>query len=132
MYMKLLLFIIAIFFSELASAEISYPYPTEPQVHLQRDETSLALKGQLQVINPGENIWLIQAWGEDENRKKHPVIFPQISRIEKYGSILLKIYPEIVSENEMKWFVIKIIPTTQKEQHNRLSIPVVYRLKLIR
>ncbi|ENZ5952285.1 fimbria/pilus periplasmic chaperone [Escherichia albertii] len=130
--MKFILFIVTIFYSAGANAEISYPYPTDTQVRLQSDETSLALKGQLQVINPGENIWLIQAWGEDENRKKHPVIFPAISRIEKYGNVLLKIYPETVGKKEIKWFVVKIIPATKKEQHNRLSIPVVYRLKLIR
>ncbi|MEQ1928459.1 fimbria/pilus periplasmic chaperone [Escherichia albertii] len=106
-----------------------YPFPERHQICLKYDGDSGEVKGYLRIDNPGENIWLIQSWVEDEKHNRYSIIYPPLTRIEKKSSVALKFYSEKYS-GDLKWAIIKIIPSIKKKEGNKLTIPVIYRLRI--
>lgn len=124
--------LLAIAFSapSFVKAEVNYPYPDKKKILINNEHNSKHLKEGLRIINPDKSAWLIQAWAEDEQREKYPVVYPPLMRLEKYESTYLKIYASDISKNNISWFVVKVIPSTDKTVKNRITIPVIYRIKM--
>ncbi|HAX5135323.1 fimbria/pilus periplasmic chaperone [Escherichia coli] len=121
-------FLICLGISFTCLADESIPYPMDYRVYLQNKGGGL--KGVLQIENPGKKAWLVQAWAEDDAGKKHSIVLPFLSRIEGQNSIVLTILQEPSPVIHLKWFVVKLIPSTGKEHINRLIFPVIYKLKI--
>ncbi len=114
--------------SSTCFADESIPYPLDYQVHLKNKGGRL--KGLLQIANPGEKVWLIQAWAEDDVGTKYLIVFPLLSRIEGKKSMVLTILQESYSVIHPKWLVVKLIPSMEKESVNKLVFPIIYKLKI--
>ncbi|MBP4021424.1 fimbria/pilus periplasmic chaperone [Escherichia coli] len=129
-YLCSFLFLIWWSISFTCLADESIPYPLDYRVHLQNKGDRL--KGLLKIENPGGKAWLIQAWAEDDSGKVHSIVFPFLSRIEGQKSMVLTILQEPSPVIHLKWFVVKLIPSTGKENINGLIFPVIYKLKIVR
>lgn len=124
--------LLAISFSapSFVKAEVNYPYPEKKKIFINNEYNSRHPKEGLRIINPDKSAWLIQAWAENEQREKYPVVYPPLTRLEKYESIYLKIYENDIAKSNISWFIVKIIPSTDKAVNNRITIPVIYRIKI--
>ncbi|MBW5879269.1 fimbria/pilus periplasmic chaperone [Yersinia enterocolitica] len=111
-------------------AEVNYPYPEKKTIVISNEYDSKNLKENLRIINPDKSSWLVQAWAEDEKREKYSLVYPPLTRLEEYGSIFLQIHTNDIEKDKISWLVIKIIPSLDKKIRNRLTIPVIYRLKI--
>ncbi|MCZ8781158.1 molecular chaperone [Escherichia albertii] len=109
------------------------PYPEKSRVIIRENETEVST-GNLTVTNPGSRPWLMQAWLEDENGVREGQVYPELSRLEPDFSRRLLIAPTLSQWREGKeglnWLVIRLIPPTTSDSRNRLTIPVVLRLKV--
>lgn len=111
-------------------AVVNYPYPEKKTIAVSNEYASGIPKGNLRIINPDKSAWLVQAWAEDDNREKYSVIFPPLTRLEEYGSTFLQIYNNDVNRSKIRWVVVKIIPPIDKNVRNKITIPIIYRLKI--
>ncbi|MFI0604972.1 molecular chaperone [Escherichia coli] len=109
------------------------PYPEKSRVIIRENEAE-ATTGSLTVTNPGSRPWLMQTWLEDENGVRKGHVYPELSRLEPDFSRRLLIAPSRSQWREGKeglnWLVIRLIPSTERDGRNRLTIPVVLRLKV--
>lgn len=109
------------------------PYPEKSRVIIRENEAE-ATTGSLTVTNPGSRPWLMQTWLEDENGVRKGHVYPELSRLEPDFSRRLLIAPSLFQWREGKeglnWLVIRLIPSTASDSRNRLTIPVVLRLKV--
>ena len=109
------------------------PYPEKSRVIIRENEAE-ATTGSLTVTNPGSRPWLMQTWLEDENGVRKGHVYPELSRLEPNFSRRLLIAPSLSQWREGKeglnWLVIRLIPSTASDSRNRLTIPVVLRLKV--
>ncbi|EPB2021905.1 molecular chaperone [Escherichia coli] len=109
------------------------PYPEKSRVIIRENE-AVVNAGNLTVTNPGSRPWLIQTWLEDENGVRSGHVYPELSRLEPDFSRRLQIVPFLSQWHEgregLNWLVIRLIPSTESDSRNRLTIPVVLRLKV--
>lgn len=109
------------------------PYPEKSRVIIRENEAEVTT-GSLTVTNPGSRPWLMQTWLEDENGVRKGHVYPELSRLEPDFSRRLLIAPSLSQWREGKeglnWLVIRLIPSTASDSRNRLTIPVVLRLKV--
>ena len=109
------------------------PYPEKNRVIIRENEAE-ASTGSLTVTNPGSRPWLMQTWLEDENGVRKGHVYPELSRLETDFSRRLLIAPSLSQWREGKeglnWLVIRLIPSTASDSRNRLTIPIVLRLKV--
>ncbi|EGM7736312.1 molecular chaperone [Escherichia albertii] len=109
------------------------PYPEKSRVIIRESEAE-ATTGNLTVTNPGYRPWLMQAWLEDENGVREGLVYPELSRLEANFSRRLLIVPSLSRWHEgregLNWLVIRLIPSTAPDNNNKLTIPVVLRLKV--
>lgn len=109
------------------------PYPEKNRIIIRGNEAEVTT-GNLTVTNPGSRPWLMQAWLEDENGVRNGHVYPELSRLEPDFSRRLLIAPALSQWREEKeglnWLVIRLIPSTVSDSRNRLTIPVVLRLKV--
>ncbi|EJZ2266264.1 molecular chaperone [Escherichia albertii] len=109
------------------------PYPEKSRVIIRQGEDGNAT-GNLTVTNPGAEPWLMQTWLEDENGVRTGHVYPELSRLEADFSRRLLITPALSQWREeregLNWLVIRLIPSTEPDDRNRLTIPVMLRLKV--
>ncbi len=109
------------------------PYPEKSRVIIQESE-AVVTTGNLSITNPGSRPWLMQAWLEDENGGREGHVYPEISRLEPEFSRRLLIAPSLSQWREgregLNWLVVRLIPSTERDDRSRLIIPVVLRLKV--
>lgn len=109
------------------------PYPEKSRVIIKQGN-KVATTGNLTVTNPGSRPWLMQVWLEDENGVREGRVYPELSRLEPEFSRRLLIAPSLSQWREgregLNWLVIRLIPSTERDGRNRLTIPVVLRLKV--
>lgn len=117
-------------FSSSAIASVMYPFPDETKVKIFSTEGIKIEKGTLRLTNPGEQVWLVQSWVEDNERKRTSAVYPSISRLEPKGKLVLNIYPLHEDINKDGWVVVLFIPPKDSTLTNQVIIPVAYRLKM--
>lgn len=109
------------------------PYPEKSRVIIRQGE-DVNVTGNLTVTNPGSRPWLIQTWLEDEEGVRVGHVYPELSRLEANFSRRLLIVPALSQWREerenVSWLIIRLIPSTESDGRNRLSIPIVLRLKV--
>lgn len=109
------------------------PYPEKSRVII-RESEAVVTTGSLTVINPGSCPWLMQTWLEDEHGVRKGHVYPELSRLEETFSRRLLVAPALSQWHEeregLNWLVIRLIPSTERNDHNRLIIPVELRLKV--
>lgn len=109
------------------------PYPEKSRVII-RESEAVVTTGSLAVTNPGSRPWLMQAWLENENGIREGRVYPELSRLEPDFSRRLLIAPPLSQLREgregLNWLVIRLIPSTERDDRSRLTIPVVLRLKV--
>ncbi|CUA13306.1 molecular chaperone [Escherichia coli] len=109
------------------------PYPEKSRVII-RQGADVHTTGSLTVTNPGSRPWLMQAWLENENGVREGHVYPELSRLEASFSRRLLIAPsqsQWSAEREgLNWLVIKLIPSMEPDGRNRLTIPVMLKLKV--
>ena len=116
--------------SSASSASTHYPYPNDTKVILQKKDNGSTHKGFLRISNPGDKLWLVQSWTEDKNKKKHPYVFPSLTRLEPNESIMLTIIqPDSFSVLD-DWVTVLFIPSEDPKSNTSISVPIAYRLKL--
>ncbi|HBR1031141.1 TPA: molecular chaperone [Klebsiella quasipneumoniae subsp. similipneumoniae] len=131
--MKLKIILLYVFFIcfyiSNARADINYPHPDETSVLLEKDDNTNLLKGVLRIRNPGNQPWLVQSWAEDDQKKKSKIVFPNLTRLEPDSVKNLTIVDKKNKQNN-KFIVVLFIPNTDDDDHNIMSIPVAYKLKI--
>ncbi|ENW9060633.1 TPA: fimbria/pilus periplasmic chaperone [Escherichia coli] len=116
----------------VTKADILYPWPSDTEVRLKISDEKGQSRGDLRVTNPGDALWLVQAWAEDEKYRRYSVIYPSVYRLEPFSAYALNIYPgNNIMPERLKWFLISFIPSIVEKNKNQLIIPVTYRLKII-
>ncbi|EPA9819920.1 fimbrial biogenesis chaperone [Escherichia coli] len=117
----------------LAESGGQTPFPEKSRVIIRENEAEVTT-GNLTVTNPGSRPWLMQAWLEDENGVREGQVYPELSRLEANFSRRLLIAPSLSRWREgregLNWLVIRLIPSTAPDSNNKLTIPVVLRLKV--
>ncbi|EOT8213862.1 molecular chaperone [Escherichia albertii] len=117
----------------LAESGGQIPYPEKSRVIIRENEAEVTT-GDLTVTNPGSRPWLIQAWLEDESGVREGQVYPELSRLEANFSRRLLIVPSLSWWREgregLSWLVIRLIPSTAPDSNNKLTIPVMLRLKV--
>lgn len=133
---RLVIFILIISTSYTSYAQAmteNTPYPEKTRVIINKN-TQEKSYGILRINNPGNNVWLIQSWIEHQDGYELKNVYPDLVRIEKKSSKIIKIIPEKElweSDNErMLWLYVKLIPTSEKSKHKTLSLPIVYKMKV--
>lgn len=119
--------------SVCAGAGVQAPYPEKSRVIITQGE-SVVTTGSLAVTNPGESPWLLQAWLEDENGVREGHVYPELSRLEPNFSRRLLIAPALSQWSAVReglnWLVIRLIPSSERDGRSRLTIPLVFRIKV--
>lgn len=107
------------------------PYPSHTRVIINEHEN---INGELIVHNPGNGVWLTQSWLEDEKGKLSGTVLPSLIRLEERFSykLIIKPYDKIMRGDTEKllWLNIKFIPSTNKDDDNKLVIPIIYKMKV--
>ncbi|MED0049736.1 fimbria/pilus periplasmic chaperone [Escherichia coli] len=115
-----------------AESDGKMPYPEKSRVIIRQED--MLLSGNLTVTNPGSRPWLMQVWLEDENGAREGHVYPELSRLEPNFSRRLLITPSLSQWREerenLNWLVVRLIPSTEPNGRNSLTIPVVLRLKV--
>ncbi|WP_407576536.1 fimbria/pilus periplasmic chaperone [Escherichia coli] len=120
--------------AELLITKESLPYPEHSKVMVKM--APFNLEGNLLVTNPGDKVWLLQAWMQDEKNNKYPYVYPGLSRLESNSSRNLKvIIPRKNTESSelanMGWLILRFLPTEKKSIESKLVLPIEYRMKIL-
>ncbi len=130
----LYILILSMFFCyDGVTATVKYPFPSETRIQLKNNLNRTYYEASVRIVNPSEQVWLIQSWGEDIDNMPYQISFPSLQRLEPRSSVALKIYLKNDS-NEEKMpdrLLIKLIPSTSKMSTNRITIPLIYQLKIV-
>ncbi|HGD8164226.1 TPA: molecular chaperone [Escherichia coli] len=132
---KIVFIVISCLCSDGVFAESSrqIPYPEKNRVIIRQGENVNAT-GSITVTNPGAHSWLMQTWLEDENGIRKGYVYPELSRLEPNFSRRLLIAPSLYQWHEgregVSWLIIRLIPSMERDGHNRLTIPLALRLKV--
>ncbi|HCX4694202.1 TPA: fimbria/pilus periplasmic chaperone [Escherichia coli] len=122
-------FFISVFFSiekAIAETPIEYPYPETKKIQLHTSAVNL-LKGALEINNPGDKAWLVQAWTEDKKMKRSHFIYPAIARVEPRNKLILNVVL-IEGKYDVKPNSAFVIFFPSGKGINELVVPVAYRL----
>ncbi len=113
-----------------AFANVQYPYPNDTEVKVQKIEINNTFKGDVIILNPGDNAWLAQAWVEDNENNKISSVYPPLTRLEPKGTLRLNILSSKNLLAKQHWFVVLFIPEKKQENKNSMSLPLAYKLKI--
>lgn len=107
------------------------PYPSHTRVIINQHNS---MSGELMLHNPGGRVWLAQSWLEDEKGIISGTVLPSLVRLEQQFSNKIRITPyvNLMQGNTEKilWLNVKFIPTTNKNDDNKLVIPIIYKMKV--
>ncbi|EGO4413999.1 fimbria/pilus periplasmic chaperone [Escherichia coli] len=107
------------------------PYPSHTRVIINKHKN---INGELIVHNPGNKVWLTQSWLEDEKGTLSGTVLPSLIRLEERFSykLIIKPYDKLMRGDTEKllWLNVKFIPSTNKNDDNKIVIPIVYKMKV--
>ncbi len=117
--------------TSVSEANVKYPFPDSTRLYVEQKENNGYQEGYLTITNPGKKIWLVQSWLYSNGKKDFRAVIPFLSRLEAESGVALKIYYSIDTKLP-EWIFVKLIPAKDSSVMNSITIPVVYKLKVVK